>query len=284
MPVYLYCDVETAPADSFPGAPVPDRAIEAAEKANPPPKAPKCGSVPSNWKDQAKIDAKRAELELAHLAALEEHARDLAEHRAEIAKGAREWWGRESLDPIGKGKEGHGPGRIVSIGFAIGDGPVTVLRDDDEAAMLVALDAACAAAGVTHFVGHNSRGFDAYFIAGRAMVLDVAPRLVAWLLPVWLGRPSDDVIDTKDLLPVTAYNGRPEGTARLSDWCRALGISEPQPGMGDRVLDWWLAGDVDLIVQHNAADVVELRRLHQRILRYHDLRKKPAAEGHKEVA
>lgn len=271
----LYLDIETCPVDATPGGLIPVRAYDAtAEEALP----PEPGRVPSNIRDPEKIAARQAEIDAAHRQALAVWQAAEPERHAAHRERALAWWGEESLDPIGR--RPHLGGRVLCVGYAIDDEPVRVIGPlNDERLVLAELDAVIDDVRPSTVVGHNVRGFDAAFLSARALKLGVARAVWRCLRPVDRWGPGRHVVDTAQLVPVVGYGGRPTGTAKLSDWCAALGLTDTaQTGGGAEVLGWYLAGDTDLIAAHCVADVAEVRRLYRLIT------EGPAAEGRREVA
>lgn len=258
----IYLDIETAPHDAAPGAEIPRRAWAATEL--PPLPLPQRGKIPSNLRDPAKIAARDEELDAAFVRAWVEHAdAELAAHDAHRAR-ALAWWGAESLDPIGRSPQVGG--RIVCAAWAIDSDPPEIAIGDEPAILdrIAELVSRRDANGV--IVGHNIRGFDAPFLASRALRYADVTACYRAFRPVDRWGPGRWVVDTLDLLPVISYAGRRTGTARLSDWARSLEISTgDQPGSGADVLGWLLAGDTDSIYRHCLEDVRDVRTLHRRL-------------------
>ena len=177
-----------------------------------------------------------------------------------IRNDAREAWGKEALDPIGRAPALGG--RVYAAGVAIDDAAPDVRFYADERDLIAWLDTALA--GCTHIVGHNVRGFDAPFLAARCMVLGLVGGST-WhaLRKADRWGPGRHVVDTLDLLPIVSYGGRPTGTGRLADWVRALGIEQPDPTSGAAVFEDLRAQRYAAILDHCRADVEEVRRVYR---------------------
>lgn len=229
----IYLDIETVPADALPG------------RADP----------PLRWLIRAPDEVKR----------LKADSDDVFD--AKCAEWAREQWQKESLDPVGRAPAIGG--RVLAIGVQSGEDDVTAWTSDDESDVLTALEQYLDERCARHcsIVGHNIRGFDAPFLAARALR---HPEKYSAILRAFLPKdrwgPGPHIVDTMALLPVTSYGGRPTGTARLSDWVTFLdeAIAEDQID-GSHVLGRYLAGDMEAIARHLIADVQEVRALHQRL-------------------
>jgi hypothetical protein len=229
----VYLDIETVPADALPGQTMP----------------------PARWIERAPDEVKR----------LKADSDDVFD--AKCAEWAREQWQKESLDPVGRAPAIGG--RVLAVGLASGDDDVTAWTSDHEDDVLTALeqylDEHCAR--YCSIVGHNIRGFDAPFLAARALRSPGKyPAILRAFMPKDRWGPGPHIVDTMQLIPVTSYGGRPTGTARLSDWVTFLdeAIAEDQID-GSHVLGRYLAGDLEAIARHLIADVREVRTLHQRL-------------------
>jgi hypothetical protein len=229
----IYLDIETVPVDAMPGQTMP----------------------PARWILRAPDEVKRLK------------ADSDADFAAKCSEWAREQWGKESLDPVGRAPAIGG--RVLAIGVQSGEEFVTAWTSDHEDDVLTAveqyLDERCARH--CSIVGHNIRGFDAPFLAARALRHpERYPAILRAFLPRDRWGPGPHTIDTMQLIPVTSYGGRPTGTARLSDWVTFLdeAIAEDQID-GSQVLGRYLSGDLQAIVRHLIADVQEVRTLHQRL-------------------
>jgi hypothetical protein len=229
----IYLDIETVPADALPGQTMP----------------------PARWIERATGEVKRLKADTD------------AEFATKCTEWAREQWGKESLDPVGRAPAIGG--RVLAIGLASGDDDVTAWTSDHEDDVLTAfeqyLDERCARH--CSIVGHNIRGFDAPFLAARALRHpERYPAILRAFMPKDRWGPGHHIVDTMALIPVTSYGGRPTGTARLADWVTYLdeAIAEDQID-GSQVLGRYLAGDLEAIARHLIADVQEVRTLHRRI-------------------
>lgn len=219
MANFLYLDVETVPAE---------RARERLKV-----------SVPSNYKDQDKIDAYKLEK-------AEKCFRDGA------------------LDAI--------TGTIISIGDAYNDDQAEVWMGSDwheeewcadDERELLARWVCCSLKGehkpkeqVT-IVGHNVLDFDLPYLWQRCKILGID-------LPEWFPSPNTpahlcNVFDT-----MLSWSGRYGKKTSLKDLCWAFGI-ERKDIDGSEVYDLWLNGEFDKIAEHNKSDVECVRELHKRL-------------------
>ena len=177
---------------------------------------------------------------------------------------ALEAWKKESLDPIGRAPAIGG--RVYAIGVAINDAPPVVRFDvdNDECALIEWLDRQLV--GATQIIGHNIKGFDAPFLAARCLVYNlVGGSTWAALRKVDRWGAGRHVVDTLELLPIVSYGGRPTGTGRLADWVAALDCEQPDSTSGAAVFDDLRAGRYAQIVDHCAADIVEVRSVYRKM-------------------
>lgn len=227
----IYLDIETVPVDARPGMTEP----------------------PARWLARAPDEVKRLK------------ADSDADFATKCADWAREQWQKESLDPVGRAPAIGG--RVLAIGVMADHDEVAAWTSDDEGEVLAALETYLDGHCARHcqIVGHNIRGFDAPFLAARALRSPAKyPAILRAFLPKDRWGPGPHVVDTMALIPVTSYGGRPTGTARLSDWVTYLdeAVAEDQID-GSQVLGRYLVGDLQAIVRHLIADVQEVRTLHR---------------------
>lgn len=107
-------------------------------------------------------------------------------------------------------------------------------------------------------VAHNGRRFDFPLLQLRALKhgqLDLARSLHQ-------AKPWDErLIDTCEWWPRTGW-GASGSSARMDDICAFLGIDRPDnPIDGSQVLDAYVSGRLDEVVQHCLADVRVLREV-----------------------
>ena len=205
-------------------------------------------TCPTSYRKSQTIDAWEARESERYSTAVREAW--LAAHDAqeiERAKG-REEWAKGSLNPL--------RGRVACISVAFGEGDVDVIEcAEDEASGLRELSGRIGGARV--FVAHYGIGFDFPFLQVRAM-RHGGLRLARALHQdkPWDGR----LVDTKDWWPVVGRKG-----ARLVDCCALLGIdhSEGNPIDGSEVLDAYISGRWQEVVEHARADVRDLREVYR---------------------
>ena len=170
----------------------------------------------------------------------------LQEQRREAAVKARavveDEWRRGSLTAL--------RGRVLCVGIAVESAGPKVLMEDTEEATLELLER-----GLMHYRKQgpirlwtwNGGRFDRPFLARRALrhgLYDLA-RLARIEKP-WL---ADDLYQVWSM-------GDQRAKGRLDDVCDLLGISRAaNPIDGSEVLDRYLAGDLDAIVEHCIDDV-----------------------------
>jgi hypothetical protein len=227
----IYLDIETVPVDACPGMTEP----------------------PARWMARAPDEVKRLK------------ADSDADFALKCAEWAREQWQKESLDPVGRAPAIGG--RVLAIGVQSSEEDVTAWTSDDEADVLAGLESYLDSHCARHcqIVGHNIRGFDAPFLAARALRSPARyPLILKAMMPRDRWGPGPHIVDTMALIPVTSYGGRPTGTARLGDWVTYLdeAVAEDQID-GSQVLGRYLAGDMSAILRHLVADVQEVRILHR---------------------
>ena len=213
--MYLYLDIETIPTQRD------DIRAEMPERVK----------VPSNYKDEAKIAAYRAE-----------HA----DHA----------WRQTALS--------GDYGEIVVACYAIDDGLVNVFHHSEGEAPLLEMFYAdikrgCAGQYPT-IVGHNV-AFDLRFLHHRSIVHEVRPPFyLPYNAAPWQSRYVDTMYE---------WCGA-KGGIKLTEICRVLGIDIGHEDTidGSMVWDTWNAGDVDTVAQHCVADVERVRAVHQRLTLY----------------
>lgn len=148
-------------------------------------------------------------------------------------------------------------GRIVAIGHAVADGPVTVSVSQSEAELLRSLFALDVDHGCfPKLVGHNLTGFDLPFIRQRCIVLGVK-------LPYWFPRDikpwSTNLCDTQ-----VAWAGVRDYIS-LTELAAVLGIEVSPTISGADVPGAFQAGDLEAIVAHCREDVRVTREVYRKI-------------------
>lgn len=209
----LFLDIETLPA-SMTDAEIRALAVD---------------SVPSNYKDPAKIEAW-------------------------IAENAAKAHASTALDSM--------KGRVLMVAWAIGDEPVrSVYLDDpnDCRPVLDALAGVVAGPEPTVWIGHNVAGFDLPYLRRAALRLR---HPVAREIPAT--RYSDRMRDT--MLMWNGTDPRPSYVG-LSTIARFLGLGEKSGGMdGSQVYPAWLAGRHDEIRAYGEQDVALVRDVYRVIV------------------
>lgn len=227
---------------------VPESATVGMDLSNPPgwvPEAPPDFSdrrPPSNLRDPGKIRDWWMKERHRQFAALAAH------NEAQPAK-AREWYAKQSLDPMSA--------RVLVLGYAIDDDDPKALVGEEED-VLEEFEDVVRFVGPRQFVAHNGRRFDFPLLQLRALKhgqLDLARSLHQ-------AKPWDErLIDTCEWWPRTGW-GASGSSARMDDICAFLGIDRPDnPIDGSQVLDAYVSGRLDEVVQHCLADVRVLREV-----------------------
>lgn len=169
-----------------------------------------------------------------------------------VAENADAVHRRTALDPMA--------GRILCIGYAVGDGAARVAYDASGANTLALLDELHAAfIGLRSpvWIGHNLAGFDLPWLKRHAWRLG---HPVSRLIP--FTRFSPMVADTMLLW----QGGDTRGHTKLSAIAEFLGVGSKAPGLdGSKVYDAWLEGQHDRIASYCAQDVELTRAIYRRI-------------------
>lgn len=100
------------------------------------------------------------------------------------------------------------------------------------------------------FIGHNA-AFDLGFIWRRSIIMNVRPPFRV---------PGPNARDPKDYgCTMRAWAGWKDSIS-LDRLCRALGVQTPKGDLdGSKILDAWLAGELERITEYNRADVIATR-------------------------
>jgi predicted PolB exonuclease-like 3'-5' exonuclease len=179
-------------------------------------------SAPSNYKDQEKIDAYKANaLRLAFIAREEEIAR----------------FGLHALTS-----------KIICLSYIVDDnteGIVTVSGDDEK---LIVETFNNLFPLVQRLIGYNSKSFDLHHLAVATIRHGFTPHIS------YADRMRRYGTDLHiDLYEVLSNFGN-EKRGKLSDWCIRLGITPPF-GKGSMVAEWYQKGDWDSIKHHCSDNV-----------------------------
>ena len=184
-------------------------------------------------------------------------AEKIAAYKAEKAE---EVWRKGSLSPL--------RGRILVVGIAVDSAAPVTLYDEDEGELLAQLDRGLARypdAAVVTYNGSFRGGFDLPYIARRAIAHRL-PRLCRRMTGDLRRKPWERrYLDLREAWALGSYS--PEG--KLDDVADLFGIDrDDNPISGADVLDRYLAGDIEAIRSHCAADVRVLQDLHAAMLEY----------------
>lgn len=233
----LYLDIET----------LPDSATVGMDLTGDPPgwTCPESGEPPANYKAEEAIERWR-------------------EREREKAKaGAWKEYRDRALSPM--------TGRIACIGWAldnkksqcwVADIASPFLLEKDILARLE--DGLTRLDGPFRIVGHNVKGFDVPYLRLRAMAHGM-DKLARMLSPG--PRYSTKVVDTCDLWPASSSWNREKvnGSAKLSEVCKFLGITRENQVMGSQVFEAYVAGRLVEIADHCMHDVEDTRDVYKRL-------------------
>lgn len=184
------------------------------------------------------------------------NTKDPAKVQAKIAEAVASWERGDdaALDPL--------QARVALIGYAIEDGPVQHLADDDEATILTDFWRIAAPRGYdadVRLVGHCLR-FDAAMLVHRSWLhgVIVPPSL---LLDLYQYAPRHWL----DTATRWTLGDRKAAYRKLKHLCAAFGIpAKDSPIDGASFGEWWTR-DRSACLAYNAQDVEAVRALWQRI-------------------
>lgn len=163
-----------------------------------------------------------------------------------------------------------GLGRIVCIGWAVGDGePVAAFEGPENEILRTFFSAVQYAAnihyrsgkteGVPVFCGHNISGFDLRFLWQRCVVNGIKPPSG---IP-FHAKPWDKSIADTMLM----WNPERDRRVSLDKLCRILGVPSPKGELdGSKVWDYVRAGRIQEVAQYCVSDVVAVRECHNRMM------------------
>jgi len=159
--------------------------------------------------------------------------------------------------------------KIVAIGYAVGDGPVTVLAGSNEFNLLSQF-VDDLRQKLTHpvrgfhnpmFVGHNILSFDMPRLYQRMVINSIDPDAVRIKSPALIKGWDDAYFDT-----LNVFAGRDTKGCSLGNLCKEFGIDDPMPDMdGSKVHDLVVAGDFVTLAQYCKSDVEMTRELAKRL-------------------
>ena len=160
-------------------------------------------------------------------------------------------------------------GKIVCIGYALDDGPVSASCCDDEEKLIWDLFSEISTATLippfNHVLdltvcGHNVAWFDLPFLRKRAMIHNIKPPRA--LRDVFAAKPwSESIADTMRM-----WDSDPSKRIKLDALCKVLGIPTPKGDMdGSKVGEAFAAGEYSKIATYCAADVEATRACYKRM-------------------
>ena len=160
-------------------------------------------------------------------------------------------------------------GEIISIAWALDDGPVNVnyRYDDNEAGLLRAFfvdineltDKYGQKAHISTWSGHYITGFDLRFIWQRCVMLGVRPSVhIPYDAKPWDSKVYDTKIEWTGM-------GSGSGIGSLDALSKAFGFEGKGDIDGSKVYDYWLAGRIEEIAEYNKQDVVKCRALYNKM-------------------
>lgn len=152
-------------------------------------------------------------------------------------------------------------GQIASIAWAVNDGDIISVRQDEGASETDALTAffdymsQFKRPQEPYFIGHYIGGFDLKFLFHRAVINGIRP---SCKLPFTCRHGSDY------FCTMQAWAGFRD-TISQENLCKALGIEGKQGMDGSMVWDYFKEGRYDEIEEYNRNDVEIVREIHKRL-------------------
>lgn len=176
-----------------------------------------------------------------------------------IAKWEREDRPGLVADAVSKTALDGSYGRIVAIGWAVGDEPTRVDIGDNEVDILQSLFSLKVRAGILPIVvGHNVADFDLEFIKRRAVILGI--KIPAWF-PVNVKPWSSRVFDT-----MRAWTGHDRSSRiSLSELASVLGIQVNETMDGRLIPQAFQDADLQSILKHCCEDVRVVREIYRKM-------------------
>jgi predicted PolB exonuclease-like 3'-5' exonuclease len=154
--------------------------------------------------------------------------------------------------------------KIICIGFALDDGPVMTIAEDDEKSLIKRFYKELYDAGARshRYIGHNILNFDLPLLWTRSVVHGVdSAFLPKRQYKAW---DTSEVFDT-----LVQLAGRDTKGYSLGNACRVLGIPDAYPDMdGSMIHDLHKEGMWESIQQYCSNDVCMTRQLFNRIEGY----------------
>lgn len=163
-----------------------------------------------------------------------------------------------------------GLGRIVCIGWAVGDcepvaafeGPESEVLRNFFSAVQVAVNVhyrGGSTASVPVFCGHNINAFDLRFLWQRAVVNGIKPPSgIPFHAKAW----DKNIADT-----MVMWNPEYGKRISLDNLCKALGVKTPKGDLdGSKVWDYVKAGRIAEVAEYCKGDVVAVRECHNRMI------------------
>lgn len=171
----------------------------------------------------------------------------LAKKGSGAVMNLEQFWGSTALD--------GGLGRILCIGYALGDAKAEVLHSPQEASMLKKFWKL--AEGASLVVGHNVFNFDLPFIYQRSVVHGVTP--TCNLFP---RRYTNDVVFDTYFEWTKWQNGK----GSLDYLAKIFGLPTSKQGIdGSQVYDFFKAGKVKEILEYCKRDVELTRQVYKKL-------------------
>ena len=153
-------------------------------------------------------------------------------------------------------------GRILCISYAVGQGPIKGLIDDDEEALVRRFEEALLEEDSYIFkrtntlVGHNQDRFDLPYLFLRSAKYGCSNLMSLFSVP------RDCFKDTMKMFCMTDRSGY----VSLANACAFFGITGVKDGMdGSQVYDQYLAGNGQGILEYCMKDVDSLRKLYLKL-------------------
>jgi len=157
-------------------------------------------------------------------------------------------------------------GQIITIGYAVDDGEVeTVYQDDGVSERDILVLFADDIRSIMYktntrpvLVGHNIHGFDLRFLWQRYIINGVKPPSLPFQAKAWDSNINDTMV---------MWNPEREKRISLDKLCKALKVKSSKDGFdGSMVWDAFKAGEFEKIADYCKADVEAVRQCHTKMM------------------
>ena len=160
-------------------------------------------------------------------------------------------WRKQALNSL--------KGQIICIGYALNDGDVEVLFDEDEKKLLMQFNDVISKYPYGILIGHNLLRFDIPWLYHRSIKYRLSS--LKSILPHGK-RDTDMINDTMSLFSSTIYGS--DGYYSLDEIAKFLGLN-PKESSGADIHDMFVAKEYDKIKEHCKYDVELTRQVYKLI-------------------